>query len=221
MTAVDRAMRGSCRNTDACADLTFLGTPALSLQDAGALLGISDRLALKVERAAIARLRKLFDAARVRRASDLLDATDIQLSEAAGVSDPGRCEYSIAGGWFPMRPLCNGSSFAAELKDAVTACAVLHALRRQAWKAPIFLYDPRTSSVAHMGCCEGFMWRPNDAVFKSMALRKRVSLSNAKSMTAKAVIETVDGEDEGGPFSIPVVARICVAIRDICGTARA
>jgi hypothetical protein len=53
-------------NSEAGRGESILGVAALSLQEAGALLGISDRLALKVERAAISRLRKILAAADVR-----------------------------------------------------------------------------------------------------------------------------------------------------------
>jgi hypothetical protein len=67
-------------------DVLLAAKPVLTLQEAGVLLGVSDRVAMLAERAGFERLRAIFRSVGVTRCNDLIQIDEKALGAAADCS---------------------------------------------------------------------------------------------------------------------------------------
>lgn len=193
-------------------DVLLAGKPLLTLQEAGVLLGVSDRVAMVAERAGLERLREIFRSASVTGCNDLI-RIDEEALEAAAVSvseSNRRGEYPSADGWFRVNASSPNSAPHGTLRDAVVNCALLHLNRRKAWPPPV-LFRPRESTrYVQCGRANGIAMYGATAVFRSLGLYRLLRKSSPQRLKATAILDMFVGNDAEGAFEVPVVMALCV-----------
>lgn len=190
----------------------FAAKPLLTLQEAGVLLGVSDRVAMVAERAGFERLRAIFRSVGVTRCNDLIRIDEEALG-AAAVSysaSTRRDEYRSADGWFRVNEASPYSASFSTLRDAVVNCALLHLNRRKAWQPPVFFRSKDSARYVECGRADGIAMYGNIAVFRSSGLYRVLRKSSPQRLNATAMLDMFVGKDMEGAFEVPVVMAVSV-----------
>jgi hypothetical protein len=193
-------------------DVFLAPKPQLTLQEAGVLLGISDRVAMVAERAGFDRLRAIFQSAGIKRCVDLV-RVDEEALEAAAVSVSARSgggEYAAKDGWFRVNDSSPNPSFDGTLRDAVVNCALLHLNRRKAWSPPVFFRPMNSAQYVQCGRADGIAMYGPTVVFRSLGLYRMLRKSKSHGLKATAILDMFGGYDVEGAFEVPVVMALCV-----------
>jgi hypothetical protein len=193
-------------------DVMLGARPLLTLQEAGALLGVSDRVAMVAERAGLERLRAIFRNAGVTTSNDLI-RIDEEVLEAAAVSVSASNrggEYSATDGWFRVNESSPNSASDSTLRDAVLHCALLHLNRRKAWPLPVFFRPRDSAKYMECGRADGIAMYGTTAVFRATGLYRLLRRGSPPRLKATAILDMFVGNDVEGAFEIPVVMALSV-----------
>ncbi len=186
--------------------------PLLTLQEAGALLGVSDRVAMVAENAAFGHLRAIFQKAGIRTYRDLTQVDEDTLESATGsvAKSNGREEYAAKDGWFRINKASPHTGTRGVLRSAVVSCALLHLSHRRVWAPPVFFRPVAKAQHVKCGAAEGFSMYGDVAVFRSMSLCRVIRRSGVKRLDVTAKVDMFSGLDVEGTFELPVVMALVV-----------
>lgn len=193
-------------------DVLLAAKPLLTLQEAGVLLGVSDRVAMVAERAGLERLRAIFKSAGITRCGDLMRVEEEALEAAVASVSASNCrgEYTPTDAWFPVNECSPRSASDGSLRDAVVNCALLHLNRRRSWPPPVFFRRSPNARYVKCGTAEGIAMYGTTAVFRSLGLYRLLRQSRPQRVKAMAILDMFVGNDVEGDFKVPLVMALCV-----------
>jgi len=165
-----------------------LGHPALTLREAGALLGISDRVAMVTERSALTRLLKIFRDLGLKDINSFLMVDESLIDAVAAQHASYAEEYSQSRGWFPIKPQPATTQGLELLRTAVLNHAATRAHDKRVPRVPILWQPADHSDWSLLGYAESVAFVNGAAVFRSTHLANTVSPA-AATPHAVAVVD--------------------------------
>jgi hypothetical protein len=164
-----------------------LGRPALTLSEAGALLGISDRAAMVTERSALTRLLRIFRDLGLKDINSFLMADESLIDAVAAQHASYAEEYSQSRGWFPITPQPETTLGLELLRTAVLNHAAARAHDKRVPRVPILWQPADHSDRSLFGYAEAVAFVNGGAVFRSTNLANTVSPATAPPHAAAVI----------------------------------
>lgn len=191
-------------------------TPALSLVEAGALLGLSDCAAMRTEQKAGHKLESIFRRLGVDSISELTRLEDEEFDDRLGLTGCGAEEFAQTDGWFVLDRVVSVNDGSESLKDAVVVLAVLRQLRKARVPVPLLWRLPSSRKWVRAGVVDTAFMYGDKAMFFSAELRELVGNGRRTVFSAVGLVESERGEDLHGGFELPLARAIAVDLRDQC-----
>ena len=182
----------------------------MTLEEVGALLGISDNCVMRAERSAVERLRRLAQAMRVSNASEVIGSDDSVIDNAVNRVRANCCEYTAKYSWFELfgaRSLNGGSS---DVRDAIVAYNLLCMGRSSRFKVPLFACPSAQHHHEQVGHVESFAMVGNRGMFWSRSWKSWLKRHGMPTVNAVVILESETGSDTAGFFEVPVIAAVLV-----------
>lgn len=180
----------------------------MTLEEVGALLGISDNCVMRTERSAVERLRRLAQAMRVSSASEVIGSDDSVIETAVNCVRANCCEYTAKYSWFELvgaRSLNGGSS---DVREAIVAYNLLCMGRSSRFKVPLFVSRSAQHHHEQIGDVESFTMVGTRGMFWSRSWKSWLKSHDMPVVNAVLILESETGSDTAGFFEVPVIAAV-------------
>ena len=128
--------------------------PEMTLEEAGALLGISDHTAMLAEKSAARKLRSFFDAMGTSSMRDFFSLTDEQIDHTLATFAVEDRPYSERFGWYELSSAKSLNDGIESLKDVAVAYALLRVTQANRFRVPLLYRDKCDSPFVAIGRVE-------------------------------------------------------------------
>lgn len=192
---------------DAVSLSQMLGHPLLTLREAGALLGISDRVAMLTERSAFTRLLRIFHDLGLKDIRSFVTADDLLIDAVVAQHTSYAEEYGRSRGWFPIKPQPATAQGLQTLRDAVLNHAAARAHAKRVPRVPILWRSADRGDWSLVGFAEAVALVNGEAVFRSTHLANTISSAAEKLPYAVAAVanrchQATNDEDDRRLFDL-------------------
>ena len=180
----------------------------MTLEEVGALLGISDNCVMRTERAAVDRLRRLAITMRASNASDVIRSDDDALERAIAHVRANCCEYTAKYSWFELGRAHSLNGGSSDVREAIVAYNLLCMGRSSRFRVPLFVRCHTQHRHEHVGEVESFAMVGNRGMFWSRSWKGWLKRHTKTPANAVVILESERGSDPEGSFDVPLIAAV-------------
>jgi hypothetical protein len=186
--------------------------PVMTLEEVGALLGISDNCVMRTERSAVDRLRRLATATGASSVRDFLRKEDADLKKVMALRQNHCCEYSMKQSWFALTKAHSVNGGTTCIRDAILAYNLLCMGRPSRLKVPLYALSPADGDHSQIGSVDSFAMVGNNGMFWSRSFKGWQRRHHENAAAAIAILESESGQDDEGTFEIPIITAVIAGL---------
>lgn len=182
--------------------------PCLTLEEAGAMVGVSDHTAMIAEQAAAQKLLDFFSRLGVSSLHQFLSIEEDVLDSvvATVASDDTSREASAA--WHQLRGVKSLNSGCEDIRSAVVCHTMLRLCRPKQVYVPLLWKGSKSVPYTPCGVVDAMCMHGDVGLFRSTELRKRIGAKDVTNIMATVITESEYGEDEDGHFELPIAVAV-------------
>jgi hypothetical protein len=196
-----------------CAPLFSGLQPDLTLEEVGALLGVSDHTAMIAEKSASEKLRKVFLELGATSMRSFISLDDEYIAKVIQGYQIQERHYSEELGWYAFTRARSINDGTESLKSVASTYAALRVQSANRFKVPLLYRTCRKSAFCNIGSIEAIAMFGSDCLFRSMELKKVLCASQICKLNSIAIVESETGQDQMGLFDIPIILAVLVTAK--------
>jgi hypothetical protein len=187
--------------------------PEVTLEEVGALLGISDHTAMLAEKSAERKIKAILAALKATSVREFVSLSDDLILETLKAFVTSDELYSPKFGWFAFTRACSLNKGTESLKAMAAAYAVLRVDHANRFRVPLLYRDKPKETFRSLGHVEAISMFGAQCLFRSNELRKSSREALSEQPEAVALVESEFDKDRLGDFEVPIITGVMVTLQ--------
>jgi hypothetical protein len=188
--------------------------PCLTLEEAGAMVGISDHTAMIAEQAAAKKLQDFFSRLGVSSLCQFLSIEEEVLDAVAADVSLDDTSRDASASWQRLTGIKSLNNGCEDMRSAVVCHTMLRLCQPKKVHVPLLWRGSKDVAYKPCGVVDAMCMHGDVGLFRSAELRKRVGSKSVANLMATVITESEHGEDEAGRFELPMVVAVAAQIAE-------